>query len=943
MQNALSFPLRMLQRLLVLLTAFMSFVGTSVSAVTLPAGIEQGPSVEGVTQYTLKNGLRVLLAPDPSRATTTVNMTYLVGSRHENYGETGMAHLLEHMLFRGTPSLRNALAEFSKRGLAANGSTTSDRTNYYASFAANQDTLDWYLKWQADVMVNALILREDLDSEMTVVRNEMERSENSPFQMLMQKMLATSFQWHNYGKSTIGARSDVENVDIEQLRAFYRLYYQPDNAVLIVSGSFDTPDTLKTIEQAFGSIPRPDRKLPAEYTEEPVQDGERQVILRRQGGSPLAAALYHAPQALNPEYQALELATGILADVPAGPLYKNLVDSGMASSVFGFASGQRQAGYLLFGTQIEPSTDPDTVLAALTRTIETGSNQAQTSSKDATEASPYTTEALDRVRSRWLSGWAQTYADPGALASALSEASADGDWRLFFLQRDRIETMTLDQVRAAAQAYLVQSNRTQGLYLPTEAPVRAPAAPLADVNEVLKGYAGKTTQNVTETFDTSGQNIDRLTQRTPLTLDNGTIDLALLPKPTRGDRVVASLTLQFGTLEQFKGQREIPSTVAALLDKGTTTLSRQQIEDRLTALDAEVDFAGGAGNVYASISTVRDNLPEAISLVTDMLRNASLPASELEQYQKRVSTAINDAKSEPSALASRTLARHDNPWPADDIRYVPTFDEELERITSLTPEQLQSFHSKFYGAGTIRFVAVGSFDPDAVRTALKNGIDGWKKAPPYQRISDPYRAVKPETFLINTPDKANAFLLGAAPLKLQDTDPDYPALVIANYLLGGSPTSRLWNRIRVQEGLSYTVGSSLDASSFEPSGSWSVYAIHAPENTQRLQTALQEELSGIFSKGFSDQEVKEAITATLNFRELGRTRDAVLAATWSNYLETGRTFAWADAMNKRLSELTAQAVNAAVKTYLNPEDLSIAIAADLAKQTNTTETSANKP
>lgn len=942
MQNALSFPLRMLQRLLVLLTALVSFVGASVSAATLPAGVQQGPSVEGVTEYTLNNGLRVLLAPDPSRATTTVNMTYLVGSRHENYGETGMAHLLEHMLFRGTPSLRNALAEFSKRGLAANGSTTSDRTNYYASFAANQDTLDWYLKWQADVMVNALILREDLDSEMTVVRNEMERSENSPFQMLMQKMLAASFQWHNYGKSTIGARSDVENVDIEQLRAFYRLYYQPDNAVLIVSGSFDTPDTLKTIEQAFGSIPRPDRKLPAEYTEEPVQDGERQVTLRRQGGSPLAAALYHAPQALNPDYQALELATGILADVPAGPLYKQLVESGLASSIFGFASGQRQAGYLLFGTQIEPSEDPTKVLTELTQTIE-AQDTPTTQQAPTTQASPYTQEALDRVRSRWLSGWAQTYADPGALASALSEASADGDWRLFFVQRDRIETMTLDQVRTAARAYLVQSNRTQGLYLPTETPVRAPVADAVNVDDIVQGYTGKATNNVTEAFDTSGENIDRLTQRTPLVLDNGTIELALLPKPTRGDRVIASMTVQFGNLNDLKGKREIPSTVAALLDKGTNTLSRQEIEDRLTALDAEVDFAGGAGNVYVSISTVRDNLPEAIHLVTDMLRNASLPANELEQYQKRASTAINDAKSEPSALASRALARHDNPWPADDIRYVPTFDEELERIAALTPEQLRAFHSQFYGAGTIRFVAVGSFNPDEVRAALKTGIEGWKKAPAYERIDDPYRAVKPETFLINTPDKANAFLLGAAPLKLQDTDPDYPALVIANYLLGGSATSRLWNRIRVQEGLSYTVGSSLDASSFEPSGSWSVYAIHAPENTQRLETALQEELNSIFSKGFSDQEVKEAITATLNFRELGRTRDIVLAGTWSNYLETGRTFAWADAMNKRLSELTAQAVNAAVKKYLNPEDLSMAIAADLAKQTNTTETSANKP
>src|SRR5690554_4961135 len=289
----------------------LAFFVLTVQAATLPAGVTQGPSVEGVTQYTLDNGLKVLLAPDESKPTTTVNMTYLVGARHENYGETGMAHLLEHMLFRGTPTLRNALAEFSKRGLAANGSTNSDRTNYYASFAADADTLDWYLRWQADAMVNSLIAKEDLDAEMTVVRNEMERGENSPFQMLMQQMQATAFRWHNYGNSTIGARSDVENVDIAQLRAFYHQYYQPDNAVLIVSGQFEPEATLQTIAEAFGAIPRPTRTLPPEYTVEPVQDGERQVSLRRHGGSPLIAAMFHAPAAGSPDFAALDIGVSI--------------------------------------------------------------------------------------------------------------------------------------------------------------------------------------------------------------------------------------------------------------------------------------------------------------------------------------------------------------------------------------------------------------------------------------------------------------------------------------------------------------------------------------------------------------------------------------------------------------------------------------------------------
>ena len=234
---------------------FSSFLAFQAGAASLPAGVTEAASIEGITEYRLSNGLRVLLVPDESKPSTTVNMTYLVGSRNENYGQTGMAHLLEHMLFKGTSTTRNAMGEFSRRGLQANGSTSSDRTNYFASFAANPETLKWYLGWQADAMVNSLIAKEDLDSEMTVVRNEMESGENSPSRILMQKMQAAAFQWHSYGKNTIGARSDVENVDIGQLRAFYHEYYQPDNAVLIVAGKFDPQATLADIEETLASCP----------------------------------------------------------------------------------------------------------------------------------------------------------------------------------------------------------------------------------------------------------------------------------------------------------------------------------------------------------------------------------------------------------------------------------------------------------------------------------------------------------------------------------------------------------------------------------------------------------------------------------------------------------------------------------------------------------------
>jgi len=220
------------------------FVWLAAAGAALAQPLAKVTSVEGIDEYRLANGLQVLLIPDDSKPTTTVNLTIRVGSRMENYGETGMAHLLEHMMFKGTPTHPKVWAEFQSRGLRANGSTWFDRTNYTASFAADEANLDWYVGWLADAMIHSFIARKDLDTEMTVVRNEMEMGENSPERSLFKQTLAAMYDWHNYGKSTIGARADVENVDIPRLQAFYRLYYQPDNATLVVSGKFNPAKTL---------------------------------------------------------------------------------------------------------------------------------------------------------------------------------------------------------------------------------------------------------------------------------------------------------------------------------------------------------------------------------------------------------------------------------------------------------------------------------------------------------------------------------------------------------------------------------------------------------------------------------------------------------------------------------------------------------------------------
>jgi zinc protease len=309
-------------------------------------------SIEGINEYVLENGMKVLLFADKTQPKVTVNCTIFVGSRHEGYGETGMAHLLEHMVFKGTDMHPNIPAALRDRGANFNGTTWLDRTNYYETLPASDDNLEFAIRLEADRMVNSKILDEELQKEFTVVRSEFERGENSPSRVLQQRMFSAAYQWHNYGNSTIGNRSDIERVPIDNLRAFYRRYYRPDNAMLIVAGRFEEAKALEYAQKHFGTIAKPETPINRTYTTEPAQDGDRITLVRRVGDSQMVGTMYHVPAGGDPEFAAVDLLANILTDQPSGRLYKALVESKKATSVSGGAFGLHDPGVMNFMAQV---------------------------------------------------------------------------------------------------------------------------------------------------------------------------------------------------------------------------------------------------------------------------------------------------------------------------------------------------------------------------------------------------------------------------------------------------------------------------------------------------------------------------------------------------------------------------------------------------------------
>ncbi|MEL1263289.1 pitrilysin family protein [Pseudoxanthomonas putridarboris] len=898
----------------------------------LPKGITAGPSIEGISEYTLSNGLRVLLFPDATKPTVTVNLVYGVGSVHENYGETGMAHLLEHLLFKGTPTQADISGEMKKRGIDFNATTGLDRTNYYASFPANNDTLDWVLAMEADRMVNSNIARKDLDSEMTVVRNELEANENNPGGVLFQRIRSTAFLWHNYGNTTIGARSDVEGVPIDKLQAFYRQWYQPDNATLIVAGRIDTADVLKRIGTHLGKLKRPTRPLPRFYTIEPTQDGEREVTVRRVGDLRLVAAAYHVPALAHPDSAPLSVLANVLGHTPSGRLHKTLVEAKLAAATGASSESMRDPGLLSVVAVVPKDGDTARAEAELLKQAEQ------------VAAQPITQQEVDEAKQRIGNGYDLYFTDVNAVGMGLSEFQAAGDWRLLFTSRDAIEKVIAADVNRVAAAYLKSSNRTLGRFIPTEKPDRAEIAAAPPVASLVEGYTGRAAVNAGENFDPSPQNIQARTQT--FTLGDG-LKVSLLPKKTRGETVIVNANFRFGDEASIAGREGAAGMAGAMLMRGSKTMTREQIDQRLEQLKTQGSISGNLQGAGIGLQTRRAHLADALALAADVLRNPAFPESEFEQLRVQAITGLEASRKEPGSIAGRALAQYFDPWPVGHPLRAKTLDESLAQLQALKLDDLRTFHRDFYGTAYGEIAVVGDFDPVEVRAQLEALFAGWAPGHAYAPIDTRYNALPAKRERFETPDKPNAVLLARHNLSLRVADDDYPAMVIANRIFGGGALkSRLGDRIRQQEGLSYGVSSGVRAddsrSGEDDAGSLTIQAIAAPENMDKVETLVREELAKLVSDGITAEELKDAVSGTLTERQQSRAEDGSVAGMLADQLYYGRTMQFTADLDAKYQALTLEQVNAAIRKHFKPEQLSVYVAGDFAKAADKASTSAGE-
>ncbi|MBK7680161.1 MAG: insulinase family protein [Chitinophagaceae bacterium] len=882
-------------------------------------------TVEGIKEYELTNGLRILLMPDASQTNIAVNIVYKVGSRHEGYGESGMAHLLEHMLFKQCKKFVDIKKAIADKGASANGTTWYDRTNYYEILSASDENLRWAIDMEADRMVNSKILPEELKKEFSVVRNEFEIGENYPSGVLNERVISAMYLWHNYGKSTIGSKEDIERVKAENLKVFYKKYYQPDNAVLIIAGKFDEKKALAYCQQYFGPLPKPTRKLQPTYTVEPPQDGERNVLLRRTGDIQYIGMAYHTPSLADKDYASNDALIEILTNDPSGILYKKLVETKMASKLYGYAQTLYDPGFSYFEVEVPKDKSIDSAKHVLLTAM------------DDLGTMNFTEEDLTRAKNIILKSIENNVSQTTDFAVSLTEYIGAGDWRLFFLYRDRIEKLTVADIQAAAKKYYKSSNRTYGIFVPDAAPDRTVVAETPDIAKLLNGYKGKEVAAQKANFENTIENIKRNTEYGVLA--NGG-KYALLEKPTKGDKITASVILRFGDEKSLNNKSEIGGVLAEMLYSGTTTKTKEQIADELDRIKTSISFSGGSTSLSININTDKKNLSAALALLDDMLQNPKFDAKEFDRIILDTKASYETGKSDPQTLAAQKLQKMLSNYPSGHPYYASSTDESLEELAKVKLDDVKKYYHDFYGANNSVSSFVGELDKKQIKSFLESSFGKWNSKETYKEVEPIYFESKAKTETINTPDKTNAMLLGGLNLNISRKHPDYAAVIIANELLGGGAflSSRIPQRLRENEGMSYGAGSFMNVEYNYNIGNWGVYAMFNPLYKGRLDSALHQEIDKAIKTGFTQDELTKSVAS---WQEQGRTSlgsNDNLASILRSFLQNDRDLNQYIEFDNKLKNLRLDAVNTALRKYFDKSKFVMVYGGDFEKGKTDTPT-----
>jgi zinc protease len=857
-------------------------------------GFSKVQEAKGIVEYRLdRNGLKVVLSENHAKPVVTFMALFHVGSRNEAVGYTGSTHFLEHLMFKGTPTHNpqdgNGVFEMIKPlGNLLNATTWFDRTNYFECVPAQH--LPLCIELEADRMRNLMLRVDDRNSEMTVVRNEMERGENEPDRVMMGETFSVAFREHPYHHPTIGWRSDVEGVSLERMKEFYDVYYWPNNCTIMVRGDFETVAALELIAKHYGAIPSSPEPIPTVYTVEPPQEGERRFEIVREGDLPRVWAAYHIPAASHTDTYALAAMRAILggSGSKSSRLYKRLIDSGLCSGASASHMELRDPGLFMVNGTVSANHTVAEVEAALFEEI----------AKLAAE--PVTLEELNRAKNANRKSTILGALDPMGWANMIAEGEASVDWKWTIEYDDNFDLVTPADVQRVAGQYFARTNRTVGHFIPK---VAAPEA-VAPVEDVKAQVPAQTGANTAMSASVSKK-----------TLPNG-IKVLVQSNPGSG-AVSISGKLSAGGL--FGGDFELlPELTAFLLSRGSAKYSKAQVAELLEDMGpaaSRLSFSPDTFAVAFGGSVVQSDFGQYVDIVADMLRHPLFLDEELQRAKAQFASFLTKNANNTSNVAKNTLVR--SLYGKSSPYCGKTYPELTVELGEITVDMLRKFHAEHYSPKSLIVSVVGDIDAAEAFALVESHFGDWHGPEPKQfDVSQGLLGATRNRIDVKMPGKKNTDIVIGVPVSVSRTGVDFCAARIADLALGGDTIgSRLGKVVRVKHGLTYGINCRYDDISFG-NAPWQITLTVNPINIDKALSLVDEVVAEFLAEGISDREMADLTEqAAAGFQVALRT-DLAVAGTLTSFTFLGLDIDELDNYPQRIKAVTKEQVNEAVRKYL---------------------------
>lgn len=895
---------------------------------SLPKGVEHIQTLDGIEEYRLtSNGLHVLLLPNEGLPVASVMVTYQVGSRNEVTGTTGATHILEHMMFKGTEKYNSVdgtqgtdySSQMERIGARSNATTYFDRTNYFAVLPSEYVPLA--IELEADRMRNLRITEEDLDSEMTVVRNEYERGENNPVRTLIKEIYATAFLAQPYGHPVIGWLSDIENTSPEKLRAFYDLYYWPENTYLSVIGGFDKASTLEAIVKFYAEIPKAPAPIPTVNTVEPEQLGPRRLTIERSGQVGVVAVAYKVPEGTHEDWPALWLLEQLIGADKTGRLYRALEDKGKASATFTFAPQLRDPSLFFFAAYLTPdATHEETetiMLEEIQKVIKNGVDH----------------DELARAKSVIQASTVYGRDGPYAIADQINEAIAMGDWTSYVTLPKAIQDVTAADIQRVAAKYFVERSSTTGWFVPRSSPVA-----VANSGQVYGPNFFRDPEVFGPEHNAAATSSEALAPLQPTEVNFAN----QMQKATIGDIELIAIDMPIDNVVSFVGSFAAGETLspedaptlagltAAMLDKGTQRNDRFEIAERLDSLGADLSFSAGSHSLGFSGKFLSADAGVVMNLLAEQLRQPAFDPEVLETVKSRQKAnllrSLESTDYQATARMSRLL------YPKGHANHSPLIKDLIADLESTTIEDIKTFHDAHYGPKSMLLVFAGDIKFEQLTAAVETAFADWSGGVEYPaNLSEPNPNAK-RTERIQLTDKPSVSVRYAFNTGLQRTDPDYLPFMLGNYILGGSFHSRLMSEVRKERGLTYDIRSGHTGDIMTP-GNWSLSASFAPAMLDDGLAATNAIVRKWYQKGVSEDEVEAAIQTLSGSYMVRLSTTGSVAGQVHSFIQRGLAPDYVDRYPKLLREIDAERVNAMIRKHLNPKTTSVVLAGTLSEPT----------